>query len=181
MKGLHEIAACALSLTIGSTAHANVVSINDTKAVGAIWKNAETLGGEIGQTAQMMTQSAAADSASMTRGDVADLFQKTECFDELDRAVSGVGEFGHALTLTLLISAEVKDRRDEELALEVVRSAFAKLDPELALWRHEANGASASCHDDAAVNVKAQAVLDLVGAAEDVFKPLARKVGAVQK
>lgn len=168
------------TVLVVAPAYSNSISLNDSKAVGTIWHKALTLGSDIAQTAQAVTESFAS-SSSLTTDQFADAVGISQCFSRLIHATDGLTTRGNVLTITALLAAEMKDPRDESLALQVLRSSLTNLDQELALYRHEATQASARCRNDAAVNVKAQAVLDLISEAEDTFKGLAQKVGAVQR
>ena len=50
------------TVLVVAPAYSNAISLNDGKAVGAIWHKALTLGGNIAQTAQAVTESFTARS-----------------------------------------------------------------------------------------------------------------------
>lgn len=167
----------AAILAAASTSAATV-KLSDAQRVVALWKKANILGGDISQTGQSITDAALSNATSMSGSQILEANLASACFLRLSRAADGLEGFLHVAAVTLLVASDMKDQRDDASALKVARASLSGTNLHLAAARQITNSVAGACRNSAAVNVKAQAILDLIDEIDRQIAPIAQRVGA---
>jgi hypothetical protein len=157
--------------------YAAIVKLSDASAVSALMQKAHSLSSDISQTGQSI-----GDNASPRDG-AAQLDATSNvliCLLRLRAATDDLGGYLNAAALTLLLASDLKDQRDDVSALQVVRLSLSQILRAVPVDRQITNTVAGACPNSAAVNVKAQTILDLIGEIDSKIAPIARKVGATQ-
>lgn len=167
--------AIGLALLLASAAKANVVALDDSKAVLLLWKKAMDLSGGLSQVTQATARNG---SSAAGLNDAAGIAGIALCLYRLQVAAASMSELTHVAAMNLLNVASMKDPRDEELSLEVARSSLRNVGAQIELHRHTTNSIQASCPHSATVNVKARTLLNILNEAARTLEPIAHKIGA---
>lgn len=161
-----RVAAClSAMMTFGTAAHSATITANEAKRVAALWEQANRYGVDIQQTISSIPQTG-------------DSIIAITCLSTLSGVAGHLDAFLSDVTIALMIDSSMVDARDDAAAVNIAKGTLAKMNDIMELNRSMANHAVGSCQRDAAVAVKAQALLDFMKDVERQIAPIARKIGA---
>lgn len=154
---------------------ANTLQPTDVEQMMSLSKRAVDLRADLRQVAQE-TFDALAQSPSEVTG--LGVTQLDTCFVRLQNAAADLGELVHTAMLEAGFSQQMRDKHDEALTLQFLKTSLSSIEEGIANWRKIANDVSGVCRNSALIQSRVQSFLALVSKTENEVGPLARRVTA---
>jgi hypothetical protein len=163
---------------VAAVAEAATVNSGDAQQVVALWQKAEGLSRDVDAAGHSIADDALANAPAMSSAQMLQASETTTCFTRLSRAADGIESFLHVAAVALLIASGMEDQRDDAAAVQVARTSLSGAPQYVATTRQVVGAIGGACRSSAAVQVKAQALLDFLDKVGARIEPIARKVGA---
>ena len=129
------------------------------------------------QAGQSAANSAASDIFALTNSEVRAARLMPICIFSLLNALDDIAEALHVATMSALVTREMKNKGDAEVALEITKIVISDIEKHLPANREIVGSIAGRCPNNPLVDVKVQATLDFLTEIDANIGPIAKRIG----
>jgi hypothetical protein len=166
-----------ISYAITDPAAASLVNDDDVRTAQKFEKKARDIVLEIGDIQDPVIEELKNSGDSMNNHEINVRTNLLLCLDRRQQNTSALGNSLELTTQMMAIYSESSNKIDEDFSMTILKPDLTQTQGMIKLTRHAAEGTAGICRDSAAVNVKAQAIIDYTNDIRSWLIPLGRKLG----